>query len=155
MVDKGTLAYIFASEEEKKEMTNEAYQAAQKAHEGAIATLHTKGPWAIDNDLAGYDITNRPLYMRVYAVDPGSDRDFTVGFVRDADPAVRAANGRVMAASVDLLAVLEEFVEDVETSYQHGDEFPDGNALEMLRVEWPDLAITYEKAVKAIAKAKG
>lgn len=62
---------------------------------------------------------------------------------------------RVRRAAPDLLAVLEEFVEDVETSYQHGDEFPDGDALEMLRVEWPDLAITYEKAVKAIAKAKG
>lgn len=80
-------------------------------------------------------------------------------YLTDADTHKRTpeaiANARLIAASPDLLAVLEEFVEDVETSYQHSDEFPDGDALEMLRVEWPDLAITYEKAVKAIALAKG
>ena len=65
------------------------------------------------------------------------------------------AREQVRNAAPEMLAVLEEFVEDVETSYQHSDEFPDGDALEMLRVEWPDLAITYEKAVKAIALVKG
>lgn len=70
-------------------------------------------------------------------------------------PEVTTANQRLFVAAPVILAVLEEFVEDIETSYQHGDEFPDGDALEMLRVEWPDLAITYEKAVKAIALAKG
>ena len=116
---------------------------------------HTKGPWGIDNDLAGYGVAWGDMYQRIYSEDPGGARDFTIGFVRDADPEVKAANGRLLASAPDLLAVLEEFVEDVETSYQHGDEFPDGDALEMLRVEWPDLAVTYEKAVKAIALAKG
>ncbi len=62
-----------------------------------------------------------------------------------------------MAASVDLLAVLEEFVQDVEVAYTHEDGMPDEDisVADWLRVEWPDLAITYEKAVKAIAKASG
>jgi hypothetical protein len=89
-------------------------------------------------------------YKDIYSLSAG----ITVMACHDLSE-VSPMDARLIAASPDLLSVLDEFVEDVETSYQHSDEFPDGDALEILRVEWPDLAITYEKAVKAIAKAKG
>ena len=133
---------------------------------------HTTAPWIVrpfDLD----DITN-PVrevetsgetwqYQEWAIIDPVTQRTVaTVGWradlggwgpTRDREEAI--ANRALVLAAPDLLAVLEEFVEDVETSYQHSDEYPDGDALEMLRVEWPDLEITYEKAVKAIALAKG
>jgi len=133
---------------------------------------HTKAPWIVrpfDLD----DITN-PVrevetsgetwqYQDWAIIDPVTQRTVaTVGWradlgawgpTRDREEAI--ANRALVLTAPDLLAVLEEFVEDVETSYQHSDEYPDGDALEMLRVEWPDLEITYEKAVKAIALAKG
>ena len=133
---------------------------------------HTKAPWIVrpfDLD----DITN-PVrevetsgetwqYQEWAIIDPVTQRTVAAvgwrsdlgawGPTRDREEAI--ANRALVLTAPDLLAVLEEFVEDVETSYQHSDEYPDGDALEMLRVEWPDLAITYEKAVKAIALAKG
>lgn len=66
------------------------------------------------------------------------------------------ANARLIAASPDLLDVLEEFTLDVQSAYTHGDGIePDAFDLDVLRDEWPDLAITYEKALKAIARTKG
>ena len=47
-------------------------------------------------------------------------------------------------------AVLREFVEDVETAYTHSDEYPHGSPAEMLDVEWPDLSITYRKALAVL-----
>ena len=64
------------------------------------------------------------------------------------------ANAAVMAASLDMLSVLEEFVEDVRRAYigEQEDEMLKHSALAH---NWPDLCVTYRKAQKAIAAAKG
>ncbi len=48
--------------------------------------------------------------------------------------------------------VLREFVEDVQSAYTHEDGMPDEDisVADWLRIEWPDLAITYEKALAVL-----
>jgi len=88
---------------------------------------HTKGPWAYDNDMVGYEMPNRQYYARIYAVNPGPEYDFTVGFARDADTAQRAANAALLAAAPDLLEALEAILNDVEG---YGLAHPEGGRFE-------------------------
>ena len=61
---------------------------------------------------------------------------------------------RVSNVAPDLLKALEEFVEDVRRAYigEQEDEMLKHSALAH---NWPDLCVTYRKAQKAIAAAKG
>lgn len=52
----------------------------------------------------------------------------------------------------EALAVLREFTEDIEAAYIHKELYPGSEALAVLRYEWPDLAVTYEKALAVLAK---
>ena len=64
------------------------------------------------------------------------------------------ANAAVMAASLDMLSVLEEFVEDVRRAYigEQEDEMLKHSALAH---NWPDLVRSFHIARAAIARAKG
>lgn len=64
------------------------------------------------------------------------------------------ANAAVMAASLDMLSVLEEFVEDVRRAYigEQEDEMLKHSALSH---NWPDLVRSFHIARAAIARAKG
>lgn len=97
-------------------------------------TKHTAGPFGIDDIVYGYGISDTRFFRRIYSTDPGPDRDFTIGFIRDADPNVLTANGALLSAAPELLAALEELVSA-----------PDDNA------RW--LAIQHARA--AIARARG
>lgn len=63
--------------------------------------------------------------------------------VPDEDDETRNAKGRLFAAAPELLSVVAEFIADVTA-----------NTPQLTAQEWPDLYITYQKAVKAVAKAK-
>ena len=115
---------------------------------------HTKGPWAYDTDMVGYEMPNRQYYARIYAVNPGLEYDFTVGFARDADPAQRAANAALLAAAPDLLEALEAFVEGVRVAYI-GIQEPEMVDHSALMHEWPNLVRSFHIARAAIAAAKG
>ena len=73
------------------------------------------------------------------------------------DQPLDSAEGRratLLAATPNLLAALEAFVEDVRRAYigEQEDEMLKHSALAH---NWPDLCVTYRKAQKAIAAAKG
>lgn len=66
---------------------------------------YTPGPWGFEPPTFRQVIDN--FALRVYAEDPGEDRDFTIGYVRDSDDKVRLAHARLIAAAPELLEALE------------------------------------------------
>jgi len=78
---------------------------------------YTPGPWGFEPPTFRQVIDN--FALRVYAEDPGEDRDFTIGYVRDSDEKVRLAHARLIAAAPELLEALENLVNapDQESMY--------------------------------------
>lgn len=69
---------------------------------------YTPGPWAVESPpetpLSVYGIHgNAKGFVRIYACDPGPDRDFTIAFARDVDADTRIANAQLIAAAPELL----------------------------------------------------
>ena len=91
----------------------------------------TPGPWWRDDD--GF-IAAGSGDSYVTIADFDCTKDLTID--------EREANKTLAIAVHDLLAVLQEFTRDVEA-----------NTVDSTRQEWPDLYITYRKALKAIEYA--
>ena len=101
---------------------------------------HTPGPWkTVGHNLVGVNLgtaaagvicqtASQPASF-VFAVEVGSTED--------------EANRTLIAAAPDLLAVLSEFVTDVDAVYASPD---------LLADEWSDIAATYSKAQSLLAK---
>lgn len=113
---------------------------------------HTAGPYGIDNNVEVYGFADTRFIRRIYAHDPGSERDFTIGFVRDVDPRILAVHCALLAAAPDLLAALEEVnmlltyhADDVEKGPEE-----DGFVWDNERIE-----DAIQQARTAINKAKG
>lgn len=106
---------------------------------------YTKGGW----------FRNIPPATKYAVVFAGRNTHVAVVCSQGLPPEEVEANCSLIAAAPDCLEALEEFVGDVQSAHTHGDGItPDAFDLDVLREEWPDLAITYEKAVKAISKAR-
>ena len=70
--------------------------------------MHTPGPWATEPATLYAHELRQPRYaLRVYATDPGPDRDYTIAFVRDVDPPTRETHARLIAAAPELLEALQ------------------------------------------------
>lgn len=90
---------------------------------------HTSGPWELSPDAVPKGHTQ----ITVYAESNGE---------RVATVFREEANARLISAAPELLATLQEFVADIRA-----------NTVEATAKEWPDLCITYRKALEAIDKA--
>jgi hypothetical protein len=74
-------------------------------------TKATARPWGIDNHAFG--VTPKEFALRIYSDDPGTERDFTVGFVRDCDKSVREANADLIVTAVNAHEALVSALKDV------------------------------------------
>lgn len=108
---------------------------------------HTPGPWKmyLTEDEAG-DL--------IYNIGTVAKGDFIADTGYLGSAAKRKANARLIAAAPELLAMLEEFVSDIRVAYLGLSDACDIHET-ALADEWPDLAMSYLRAVTIIKKAKG
>lgn len=76
---------------------------------------HTPTPWNHETELnSGSRFSNSEFFQRIYSEDPGSDRDFTVGFTGDADKEQRIANAAYIVKACNAFPALVGALEMME-----------------------------------------
>ena len=75
-----------------------------------LAKKATPGPWATEPAREWHPIPSI-LKERIYAIDPGPENDFTIGFVQDADESTRNTHAKLLTASVNALPAIKKMVE--------------------------------------------
>lgn len=109
---------------------------------------HTAAPWAQEPEDGVHLKGPLDFFIRVYAVDPGPDNDYTICLVRDADKLTRESHARLIVAAPDLLKALKQTVASMDGLVGV---FSKDSAESKFLAESPDLLL----AKAAIAKAEG